>query len=685
MELQVWHAENGRRTLFEDFGPRGEKDPSMRLERVSTAKNRFYITLDCDKRLKVQRLVLVAVMRINGQIFVSEDAHFPPPSSKRGASPRLKGRAGPYETLLSFADSLHEDDARSPRSALASSSSSPPLTGRRRANSLRSGSTNSSPRSASSGDVNSWQSLVQWLLGSRHAAGALILQHLAQLSSIAIDFGTHAINSITTPPPLVTPPVITVESIRQELLSWLEGGHLHIMDLLEGGFLHQCIQEPWFLGNISQAGAHAYLHWYCQRANLSSAFLVRFSSPASRVPNATVSFPHLCIEAIWTNEQTGAQERYSAPIVFEMDASGIIYYWIETANDAVPSRSPMLAEVVRYTCNTTGWPSVWRNPPPQISLNLSGVTSSTASGYASPASPSGSPGTSTSTIDGIAFHKPRSMPLLHSPLSRAQPSSTSATLSRNTSAGVVPSIGPARSPMLVLPSRLGILPHDPALHPTDPTSDGSDSTKPAPAFAFQPWAFGSHQQPHSNPSFRRSQDHMDTGSSESNASSVDHDVRPSSSSAMQPDDMPESFTATSNNSFDLPPQDFDYAGSGFSNPSQSSENGMFPSMAFSNMPDAIGMRSLSAPTALRTWAAPPGPMMGFSGPTGDGNAYPPHYLAAHGAGAPQQGARFGLVPSVSFPYSDSHPPLESASHFHFNPALSGPNFGHLAGGNQPQH
>lgn len=695
----------------------------MRLERVSTAKNRFYITLDCDKRLKVQRLVLVAVMRVNGEFYVSEDAHFPPPSSKRGASPRLKGRAGPYETLLSFADSLHEDDSRSPRSNVVSGTSSPPVTGRRRASSLRSGSTNSSPRSTSSNDVSSWQSLVQWLLSSRHASGALILQHIAQLSSIAIDFGTHSL--ATTNPPGTTPPIITVEAIRQELLAWLEGGPLHIMDLLESGFLHQCIQEPWFMGNISQSGARAYLDWYCRRANLPSAFLVHFSSPGCRVPNATVQFPHLCIESIWTNEQTGALQHYSAPIVFEMDHSGQIYYWVETVNDAGPSRSSMLVDVVRYISNTTGWPSVWRNPPPQMSManhhqnQMAGSMAS--SGYSSVASPSGmhlggtigafgSPtpamhasSTASSTIDGIAFHKPRSMPLLHSPSSRIALSSQSSPSNAHSRTAHT------RSPMIVVPSRHGILPHDrssgAADSQTDPSQSESSSSSQVSSnskqFNFQPWAVGPQQTLARSQSSNSSAPathmmNLDTTSSESAASSsVERDSaigkRTSSSSAMQSDEqMREAYTPTSDaSSFDMASsQDFDYQASSsvMNNPSQASgDHSGFPSLNFSNVNDSIGVRSLSAPTALRTWAAPSAPMTGYHGSIGDGTLSPSPYMGIHGAGMhPHGGSRFGIAPSVSFPYPDSHVPQDAANHFQFNPTMQSHHFNGSSTGTNPQ-
>ena len=645
----------------------------MRLERVSTAKNRFYITLDCDKRLKVQRLVLVAVMRVNGQVFVSGDAHFPPPSSKRGASPRLKGRAGPYETLLSFADSLHDDDSRSPRSNLASTGSSPPVSSRRRASSLKSTSTNSSPRSTSSSDVNSWQTLVQWLLESRHASGALLLQHLAQLSSIAIDFGTHALNTQMGPrtPSSDAGSSISVESIRQELLTWLESGPTHIMDLLEGGFLSQCIPEPWFLGNISQAGAQAYLHWYVQRANLMHAFLVRFSSPVSPTDTPIVPFPHLVIEALWTNEQTGAQERYSAPIVFEHDQQGVITYWIETANDAGPSRSSSLVEVIRYTCNTTGWPHVWRNPPP---THPGAVAMAPHPSYA------GSPGGTSTTSDGIAFHKPRSMPLLHSP-SRAAAFSNVGTppLSRNGSSNLLPGAGAARSPMLVLPSRLGILPHDPAVSSMDTSISEGDAK-------FAGGWTGSQPRPSTNFSLSQSQsDTMDNVSSESTASTP-HE-KPASATAMQED--AESFSsARAESSFsEMPSQDFDYSNSGtMGGPNSSSMNvepSMMPPMAFQPIPsDYISARSMSAPTALRTWNTMPQHAMNFNGNLIDGSPSPtPYYLnhaAPHHFGAP----RF-MAPPVSFPYSqDGSMNAVEPNNFQFNPSL------HLAqnfGSSQPGH
>jgi len=492
----VWHVENGRRCLFEEFRNRSDSDPSLRLERISTAKNRFYITLDCDKRLKVQRLVLVAILRVNGEIFVSEDAHFPPPSSKRGASPRLKGRTGPYETLLSFSDMAADDDLRnSPRQ-----SSSPPTSGRRRASSVKSTSyaASSSPRSGSSADVNSWQTLVKWLLESRHSnlPSALLLQHLAQLSSIAIDFGTLSNSSSPAPTPRAA---ITIEGLREELIEWLETGPYHIMELLEAGILQQCIMEPWFLGNINEGGAQSYLHWYCQRANLQSAFLVRFSSP--NFPHIhPITYPHLVIDAIWTNEQTNSLERYSAPVLYDFDANSQLYFWIETVNDSLPSRSNSLADVVRYICNTTGWSHVWRNPPPTPAY-LSSFQPQPASPTAlfSPQSPLVAALASSS--DAIGHQKHRSMPLLlhSSSPSRLRATSTTSIISSSSSSSssggssstATPQSssqgynsnsnsnsnsnnssnnnnnnsgmpGPSHSPMLTIPSKIGLLPHDPA-------------------------------------------------------------------------------------------------------------------------------------------------------------------------------------------------------------------------------
>lgn len=650
----------------------------MRLERVSTAKNRFYITLDCDKRLKVQRLVLVAVMRINGQIFVSGDAHFPPPSSKRGASPRLKGRAGPYETLLSFADSLHDDDSRSPRSSLAASAgSSPPVSSRRRASSLKSTSTNSSPRSSSSSEVTSWQTLQQWLLESRHASGALLLQHLAQLSSIAIDFGTHALNPQFGPRTPVTDgqSSITIESLRLELLAWLETGQTHIMDLLEGGFLHQCIPEPWFLGNISQAGAQAYLHWYCQRANLQSAFLVRFSSPSSPLQTPIVPHPHLVIDALWTNEQTGALERYSAPIVFEHDASGAIVYWIETANDAGPSRSPMLAEVIRYTCNTTGWPHVWRNPPPPPTMSPA-----TASVHSPGGAYPNSPGGLSATMDAISFNKPRSMPLLHSPArSQLIGNQLGSPLARNGSSGVLPGAGPARSPMLVLPSRLGILPHDPAQMESTP-SDAEPKFQPG-------WNNVSQAQPQRSLNFSLTQsDSIDNVSSESSVSTP-HDTKTTAQSMMQEDS--ESYSSRPDApTFEMPPQEYEYPVM----PSNASMNvePMMSSLAFHPTSDFIGARSLSAPTALRSYTNPAQHQMSFTGNLIDGSPSPTPYYMNHHNGNPNFGAprSFGMVgPQGAFSYGQdaSMGHAEHNPNFQFNSNLHlAPQFGSVPPGHQ-QH
>lgn len=629
----------------------------MRLERVSTAKNRFYITLDCDKRLKVQRLVLVAVMRINGQIFVSGDAHFPPPSSKRGASPRLKGRAGPYETLLSFADSLHDDDSRSPRSSHNSAGSSPPVSSRRRASSLKSTSTNSSPRSSSSNEVNSWQTLQKWLLETRHASGALLLQHLAQLSSIAIDFGAHALNpqfglrSASTDPDAAA----SVDSLRQELITWLESGQIHIMDLLEGGFLHQCIPEPWFLGNISQAGAQAYLHWYCQRANLHSAFLVRFSSPMAPGQGLPiVPYPHLVIEALWTNEQTGALERYTAPIVLEHNSEGSIVYWIETANDAGPSRSTFLADVIRYTCSTTGWPHVWRNPPPPQVMSPVATAVHSPGGY--PSSPN------SSAMDGIAFHKPRSMPLLSSP-ARSQHIITtgSPALSRNGSSNLIPGVSPARSPMLVLPSRLGILPHDPAqMDPSTPEGEPKFQQTPV-------WSTSQPAQQRSLNNFSLSHsDTIDNLSSESTASTP-HDSKTSAPTMMQ-DDSGESFSSRADASFD-PSSEYEYPAPSM-NPNSTMNVEPSPMMAYAPASDFIGnARSMSAPTALRSWGVNP-PPGAFTGNIIDGSPSPTPYYMNHNNGHNFGPRPFGMVPQVSFPYGqDSSSMQESGPNFQFNPTL----------------
>jgi hypothetical protein len=619
LELQVWHSENGRRCLFEEFGPRHDNDPSMRLERISTAKNRFYITLDCEKRLKVQRLVLVAVLRIQGQVFVSEDAHFPPPSSKRGASPRLKGRTGPYETLLSFTDLSNDDDRLSPRQ----SSSSPPVSGRRRASSLKSTSSTatSSPRSGSSAEVHSWQTLVKWLLGSRHnqLPGALMLQHLAQLSSIAIDFGTFAINSSSGPTTNNPSPMITIDSIREELMNWLQSGPYHIMELLEAGFLQQCIQEPWFLGNISEAGAQAYLGWYRQRANLRSAFLVRFSSPLSNFSTPS-NAPHLVLDAIWTNEQTGAPERYSASVMYDFDPQGQLYFWIGTANDATPSRSNSLGDVVRYICTTTNWSHVWRHSPSAAnSISFLSSPGSPGSSHPSPYGPS------SPNVDAISLTKHRSMPLLHSSPSRLHSSAGGggAPLSPSSSNMPSPMIGgsggihipgPARSPMLVIPSKIGILSHDPASHShmsmdgssmkvDETAANGVPTISSAGPFPNSNWNTGSGSR--SNSLAPHTVEHMDTGSSES-ATSNSFDVK-SANGSMQPDnDQIDSLTPSESSELH---GDNDFSMHPHSAQSIALEqHSMLPPHAFQHIHDPHGMfsdsiggaRSLSAPTALRT-------------------------------------------------------------------------------------
>jgi hypothetical protein len=659
LELQVWHLENGRRCLFEEFGPRHDNDPSMRLERIATAKNRFYITLDCEKRLKVQRLVLVAVLRIDGKLYVSDDAHFPPPSSKRGASPRIKGRTGPYEMLLSFTDHSGDEDRGSPRNG--GTTASPPVSGRRRASSLKStSSAATSPRSGSSAEVTSWQTLGKWLLETRHThlPGALILQHLAQLSSIAIDFGSFAISNGANGNAGATASAAmagsgsaqqalpTVESIREELLLWLRSGPYHIMELLEAGILDQCIQEPWFLGNISDAGAQAYLHWYRQRANLRSAFLVRFSSPHSSFAHSS-NLPHLVLDATWTNDASGVPvvERYSATVLYEFDQFGQLYFWIDTSNDAGPSRSHSLAEVVRYIYNTTGWPHVWRNSPSGVPFSSASTHSQNllshhhASSINSPYQiqsgyqqlyGNGPQPLSTHPADAISGAKHRSMPLLHSSPSHRLHSSAGVLANGNLMSPVSPHGSPA---MLVIPSKIGILPHDPATSHNHMALDVSPMIKvedscPSPTA----WAASSYHSPNTPTASKNHRlDQMDTGSSESTNSfelrspngSGHHDTDAGSSSAPMMDQTDSSVSDLAHQTHDLDfpshlhhphhhslhPSQPNHQGSGLGFPMTShltsgGNHEPYPVLSsmssYESFSDSIGgVRSLSAPTALR--------------------------------------------------------------------------------------
>lgn len=55
----------------------------MRLEKLGVNKNRIYCTIDCDKGLKVQKLFLVGILKVNNVLYISDETQFPPPSSKR--------------------------------------------------------------------------------------------------------------------------------------------------------------------------------------------------------------------------------------------------------------------------------------------------------------------------------------------------------------------------------------------------------------------------------------------------------------------------------------------------------------------------------------------------------------------------------------------------------------------------
>lgn len=92
----------------------------MRLEKLGVNKNRIYCTIDCDKGLKVQKLFLIGILKINNKLYISDETQFPPPSSKRkvqseqrSSSPYSRSPEAPLSPSPTDAWKLLSDQFRS--------------------------------------------------------------------------------------------------------------------------------------------------------------------------------------------------------------------------------------------------------------------------------------------------------------------------------------------------------------------------------------------------------------------------------------------------------------------------------------------------------------------------------------------------------------------------------------------
>lgn len=116
-ELQVWRRgdSNGAappRLLLDSSGPTLPSSKTSNLvwfEKMGFNKRELYITINCEKGLRVQDLFVVGILKLGGQLYASLETSFPAPSSRR------KNAKYPFVVPRIFLSSI-----RSPASAVSS-------------------------------------------------------------------------------------------------------------------------------------------------------------------------------------------------------------------------------------------------------------------------------------------------------------------------------------------------------------------------------------------------------------------------------------------------------------------------------------------------------------------------------------------------------------------------------------
>lgn len=335
-ELQVWRRgdSNGAappRLLLDSSGPTLPSSKSSNLvwfEKMGFNKRELYITINCEKGLRVQDLFVVGVLKLGGQLYASLETSFPAPSSRR----KNANGSSLVETIRTPLSTSPNPTSRSQGSVSSSTT----------------WSSNSSDRSRSAMSIDSVPPSKRRKTGEDAdvATNDEWSKIVAQVSAIDSNAVAQIDNLIHLNADLEG---LDVDRIKAEWNEWFDSVATVIPDR-KAVYTHifvPAVGVSCFFGTLSATISAQMLRHHGQVVPLEDVFVLRLSRSKR---------PYFGLDARFLDVQTGQQVIYNSNIFFEFDhESRAVNFWLDTERDARPSYSRSLAQVIEYVMRKTSW------------------------------------------------------------------------------------------------------------------------------------------------------------------------------------------------------------------------------------------------------------------------------------------------------------------------------------------